>query len=208
MRDVDAGRRTIAVFPPGCSPAQIASKDNPGANRGDHFRLRVVKFRQVAGDAPKGVVGLLGFQIANVLADENICRRRRARRRFSNARRRPERLWIADSRFRGLQSCNGQRRVTARAAQHHFAAEHHADNRIIHMAGQSGGCEPEKHRRCRAAVRSASCSSVQIGSSLKLPLVATTGKPSSAMQQMMQRIGRQHHAEIGIAGRDGNLRFR
>ena len=49
----------------------------------------------------------------------------------------------------------------------------------------------------------ASVSSVQMGSSNRLPLVATTAKPSSRQQQAMQgRIG-QHDAQGGIARRYG-----
>ena len=55
---------------------------------------------------------------------------------------------------------------------------------------RSGRAAPAPHR-----------SSMTIGSSLRLPLVATTGKPSSPHQQMMQRRIGQHRAEPRIARR-------
>jgi hypothetical protein len=135
-------------------------------------------------------VGLLRFQIADVLADENLVADRQGNGVFQM--RADGQNWIlggghealffpvltgldvaiewaaARSRGRGAKPVRGP----ASRAQ---------SNRP--RAGQWGGCGREKHRRCRRAVPSASRSSVQIGSSLRLPLVATTGKPSSAISK-------------------------
>ena len=43
---------------------------------GDNFRFRLVKPFKVGGDAAKGVLGRVRFQIANVLADEHLFRHR------------------------------------------------------------------------------------------------------------------------------------
>ncbi len=74
-------------------------------------------------------------------------------------------FFIPHSAFR-TPHLNGQRRVAARPAQNHFAVQHHADNRIIHVPdnravvnekkiGDAAAAVPAlRVRRCKSARRS------------------------------------------------------
>ena len=66
----------------------------------------------------------------------------------------------------------------------------------------SGGRGSAGRRPAGRAGSMASSSSWAIGSSLRLPLVITSGRPTPAEQQVVQRAVRQHHAELGQPGRD------
>ena len=75
VRDVmlDAMRQTCAVSRRASAPSANLRREIIRVQiGGDHFRLRVVKPRQIGGDAAERLIRLLRFQIADVLADENI----------------------------------------------------------------------------------------------------------------------------------------
>ena len=70
-------------------------------------------------------------------------------------------------------------------------------------ASRSGGRGRGSGRRCPPRRSSASASSKAIGSSETLPLVITSVTPASASSRWCSGVVRQHHAEVGLARRDG-----
>ena len=82
----------------------------------------------------------------------------------------------------GTTASGSERRVSTRATQHHLATAHDANDRIIDVPNDRPVVN-EKHVGDPAKRRNASCSSMQIGSSLRFPLVATIGKSSSLMSK-------------------------
>ena len=175
---------------------------------GDDFRLGVVKFFKIGDDAAEGGMRLLRFQIADVLADENL---------------------VADGQRDGIfqMRANGQnnfgsdfdelggfRTICSSCIAIEWAAAHSRapgakpfrgpasrarSNRP--RAGRWGGCGREKHRRCRQPFQRL----VFVRANRLVAQIAAggdDGKTEFGHQQMMQRSVRQHHAEIGIAGSD------
>ena len=98
---------------------------------------------------------------------------------------------------------NRQRRIAARAAQRR--ARGRAATRTIESSTWRtiGRSWTRKRSAMPPSRASASCSSVQIGSSERLPLVATTGRSQPrASAAGWSGVYGQHHAEVGVAGRD------
>ena len=67
-------------------------------------------------------------------------------------------------------------------------------------AGRWAGRGPGKDRRCRAGAGAHRCSSVQIGSSERLPLVATTGNSSSAARRWWSGVYGSMTPRYGLRG--------
>ena len=122
-------------------------------------------------------------------------RRSRWRWRFSAARRAPGPA--PAPRETAAAAGRSRARGAARSAGRRSPAPPNRPPR-----GRSAGRGPGTDRRRRRRRSSASPSSATIGSSPRLPLVATTGN-QLPQQQVMQRRGGQHDAETRAAGRDG-----
>ena len=227
-------RRAVAGAVPG--DAEHRRRDRVLGHAGDDVRQMMLHRRSpagriVGGRAAGGVVGMQiardeprpharragtmssaargvrlarrgGLQIADMLAQ----RRRRHRAVSATVVFR----WPPSARMPGAKAVDGDRRgrIAARAAQHQRPAADDARHGIVDRPHDRPVVDQEADRRCRPSRASASRSSVAIGSSERLPLVATTGKAKLAQQQMMQRRIGQHRAEPRIARRDGLARSR
>jgi hypothetical protein len=75
-----------------------------------------------------------------------------------------------------------QRGEAAGAAQHQLSTPDDTDDRIVHVA-RDGAIVHQEEISDRLELSRASYSSVQMGSSERFPLVATMGKPSSAISK-------------------------
>ena len=126
--------------------------------------------------------------------------RRRARRRTCSSARRPPRR---AGRRRDGQRQRG-RHVAARAA-HGEAGRARPSPR---SGGGSAGRARGRRRRSRRAAPRASSSSKAIGSSERLPLVSTSGRPKSAQSRWWSGVYGSMQAEPRRAGRDRRRRPR
>ena len=128
--------------------------------RGDDFRFRIVKPFKIGDDAAEGIVRRLRFQIADVLADENLVSDGQRDGIFQmradgqNNFRRDEfheslmfgGLWNSSLRLIWAAARNRERG----AKPFHGQASRAQWNRP--RAGRWDGCGRERHRRCRRAV--------------------------------------------------------
>ncbi len=165
---------------------------------GDDFRLGVVELLEVGNDTPERIVRLFRFQIADVLAEENLIADGEGDGVFQMCSDGKE---ILHFRF-CIFNFNRQRRVAASAAQNHFTVQHHAHDRIIHMA-DDGAVVDQKHI---GDVAQAFKGLAFICANRFVAQVAARGhdrKAQFCQQQMVERRVRQHHAEVWIARGNG-----
>jgi hypothetical protein len=107
----------------------------------------------------------------------------------------------------GLQP-NRQRRIAPRPAQNHFAAEHHADHRVVQVPDNRAvvheknvGDAAQPFERLDFIRANRLVTQVAAG--------GDDGETQFRQKELMQRVRRQHCAEIRIARRDalGDLKF-
>ena len=152
--------------------ACIPGREVVGMQVGDHLRrLDAVEIAERRDHPLECVGGLQRFEIADVLADEEAA---------SDVDPDCILQMCADrerGRHRSRQK-NRERGISARAPDHHLASEHHADNRVVDVSDDRTIVDEKQVGHPLQSV-TASRSSIQRGSSARLPLVATTGRPMS-----------------------------
>ena len=112
---------------------------------GDDGRLGLVEVLEVGDDAAEGFEGLVGFQIADVLAEEDLGTdgegdrvfqvRANSENRFAAGR------WPMAKRRRELDR---ERGVATGAAQDQFAPHHHAHDGVVHVADDGAVVDEEE----------------------------------------------------------------
>jgi hypothetical protein len=171
--------------------------------RHDDLRRRRVETGQIRGGATKGGGGLLGFQVADVLAEKDLIAHRQRHRVLQMRASGKD----APRSARRVSRWHGQRSETARAAQDHFAIQHHAHDRVVHVTDDRAVVNQEDIRNAPQPVQRLKF----IRANRFVAQVAARGddgKAEFSHQQMMQWIRWQHHAEVGIAGGEGKREVR
>ncbi len=158
------------------------------------------KCGQIGGGPAESVEGERRLQVADVLAQADLVvhgERHGVLQMPANREDGPQRL-LDEHR---------QRRITARAAQHHLAVEHNADDRIIDVPHD----RPIVHQEAAGDTGEPGQGFALVDADGLVGAVAAgrhDGKAKLREQQMMQRRVGKHDAEVGIAGGDDAMRRR
>ena len=170
---------------------------------GDEGGAGFVEGLEVGNDAAEGVEGLVGFQVADVLADEDLGAHGEGdgvlqvgadgEDRMANGR------WpMAD----GRGELDWQRGVAAGAAQDQFAAHHHARDGVVHVPDDGAVVDEEQIGNAAEAFEGF----VLVGANGLVAQVAARGhdgKAERGQEQVMQGGVGEHDAEVGVAGGEG-----
>jgi hypothetical protein len=161
----------------------------------DQLRLRGVEAGQIGDRAPEGVVGLFGGEVTDVLTNENIPLYAQ-RDRVLKLR--------ADREDGGLRAGhrNRQRGVAAGSPQHHFPSVHEAQNRIVDVPNDEAIVHEKVVRDAAQAIDRFTF----IDANRLVAQVAAgrdNGEIQFTKQEVMERRGGEHDAEVGVSGRNG-----